>query len=71
MVERVMTDPQRCLRPREVAARLGIGVSTLWRWQREGRFPKPVRLSARCSIWRLADIEVFLAGRAGQEARHA
>ena len=41
----------------------GIGKSTLWRWVREGRFPKPVRLGANCVAWRSDEVEQWLATR--------
>ena len=40
------------LRPKDAAAFLGIGVSTLWRWQNErADMPKARRLSERCSVF--------------------
>ena len=40
------------LRPMDAAAFLGIGVSTLWRWQNERMdMPKARRLSVRCSVF--------------------
>lgn len=28
-----------------------VGKSTIWSWVAEGKFPKPIKLSARISIW--------------------
>lgn len=40
------------LRPKKAAELLGVGVATLWRWAKErGDFPKPKRLSARCTVF--------------------
>ena len=41
----------------------GVGRTTLWRWIREGRFPKPVRLGANCVAWRSDEVEAWLASR--------
>ncbi len=41
---------------RELAAMLSISKATVWRWVREGLLPKPVRISARCSRWKLGDL---------------
>lgn len=37
-----MTD--RVLRSKEVCVLLGVSHTTLWRWQRDGRFPKAIRI---------------------------
>jgi prophage regulatory protein len=34
--------------------------STLYDWMREGRFPRPLVLSRKCSRWRLADVNAWL-----------
>jgi prophage regulatory protein len=41
----------------QVAARYGVADATIWRWKREGKFPRPFKLSEGCTRWRLADIE--------------
>jgi prophage regulatory protein len=38
-----------------------IGESSWWRGVAEGRYPKPVKLSARVTAWRIADIRQLLA----------
>lgn len=40
----------------EVARRLSVSVDTIYRWKRDGNFPKPVKLSAGCVRWRLSDV---------------
>lgn len=48
------------------AALLGAGVSTIWRRAKlEASFPQPVRLSTRCTRWRVADIRRFLGLEGG------
>ena len=38
-------------RPKQAAEFLGIGVATVWRWIKERPdFPRPIRLSARCTV---------------------
>ena len=61
--------PSRWLVDADVAARLGIGRSTLWRWVDQGLVPPPVRVGkvrrsdgrtrSQASRWRAADIELF------------
>ena len=49
----------------------GIGKSTLWRWIREGRFPKPVRLGANCVAWRSDDVNQWINTRPSFDAGEA
>lgn len=41
----------------------GIGKTTLWRWIREGRFPKAIRLGANCVAWREDEVNQWIASR--------
>ncbi|MCL3882995.1 helix-turn-helix domain-containing protein [Marivita sp. GX14005] len=45
----------------QVALRYNVSKDTIWRWRREGDFPKPVKLGGKTSRWRLADIEAWEA----------
>ena len=48
------------LRPAQAAAFLGIGRATLWRWSRDRPdFPKPRRLSARCTVFDQAELTAW------------
>jgi predicted DNA-binding transcriptional regulator AlpA len=40
-----------------------VSPATLWRWVREGIFPKPVRLSSRVTAWRIEDVEGWIKSR--------
>ena len=40
---------------------LPIGSSTLWRWVKSGKFPKPVKLSARVTVWKVEDVRAWIA----------
>lgn len=53
------------LKDRQVAARLGISRPTLWRWVKDGRLPRPVKLGPAVTRWRLSDIEKFEASLGG------
>jgi len=37
--------------------RYGTHEATIWRWAREDRFPKPVKLGGNLTRWSLADVE--------------
>ncbi|WP_413460098.1 helix-turn-helix transcriptional regulator [Herbaspirillum huttiense] len=47
---------------KQVAEKFGIGVSTVWAWnsQTGKSFPKPVKLSKRCTRWCGDEIEEYL-----------
>ncbi|HEY8566379.1 MAG TPA: AlpA family phage regulatory protein [Beijerinckiaceae bacterium] len=38
-----------------------VGKSTWWAGVREGRYPQPVKLSARVTAWRVDDIQALIA----------
>ena len=55
----------RGLRPATAAEKLGVGLSTLWRYaQTIPDFPKPVKLSPRCTIFFESELDAWLASRA-------
>jgi prophage regulatory protein len=57
------TPPDRILRARELADRIGLSLATLGRLRRRGDLPEPIRLSPGCVGWRTSDIEAWLAAR--------
>ncbi len=54
------------LRLPQVLARFPVSRSTWWAGVKEGRFPKPVRLTERTSAWRRSDIDALCARLAGE-----
>ena len=44
------------IRINEVLKIFPIGKSTLWQRVKDGRFPKPVKLSERTTAWKVEDI---------------
>lgn len=43
---------------------LGVSSATLWRWVKDGVFPKPMKLSANVTAWRMGDVREWLAAKA-------
>ena len=41
-----------------------ISHATLWRWAKDGRFPKPVKLSARVTAWKISEVRAWLDAKA-------
>lgn len=37
-----------------------VSRSTWWQGVKDGRFPKPVKLSTRCTAWRVEDIRALI-----------
>ncbi len=56
-------NPDQRLTVKQVAALLGIGVSTTWKWVAENRLPAPERYGSRCSRWRYADVINAINGK--------
>lgn len=48
------------LRPRHVIAALGVSRATLYRLVASGRFPRPFRVSANVSGWRMSQVQQFI-----------
>jgi predicted DNA-binding transcriptional regulator AlpA len=47
-------------RPQQIARYLGISVQTLYRWEREGQFPKRNRITGmNCALWRWTDVHAW------------
>ncbi|KRS12064.1 helix-turn-helix transcriptional regulator [Roseovarius indicus] len=58
---------KRLLRVQEIIAPNGpipVGKSTWWEGVKSGRFPQPIKLGPRITVWREEDIESLLANGA-------
>lgn len=49
-------DPQSLLRLRQVLKLVPVAPSSWWLGVRSGRFPKPLKLGPRTTVWRASDI---------------
>jgi prophage regulatory protein len=54
-----MSNTTPFLRDIEVAIRYNISRSTIWRWVKNGRFPKPIKLGVGSTRWRFSDLETW------------
>ncbi len=45
--------------------RVPVSSATIWRWVKEGKFPKPFKLSDRITVWNTDEVDVFLSQRRG------
>ena len=66
---------QRVIRIADIASTRGsrgllpVSPATIWRWVREGKFPAPYKLGESVTVWDKADIDAFIATRAGGSAK--
>ncbi|MGH2688174.1 MAG: helix-turn-helix transcriptional regulator [Actinomycetota bacterium] len=53
----------RLVRPGELAERLSVSRTTLWRWERSGRLPKRRRLGENVNVtgWSAQELEEWFA----------
>lgn len=57
-----MTEPSSSLvSRREAIQRSTLSAVTLWRWEREGKFPRSIKVSARRVAYRREEFEAWLA----------
>lgn len=59
----IPADPKAIIRRRQVSSLTGLSPTTLWRLERDGRFPSRVQLSAGAVGWRLGDVLAWLSTR--------
>jgi predicted DNA-binding transcriptional regulator AlpA len=50
----------------QVLTVIPLGKSSWWEGVKSGRFPKPVKLSARCVAWKAEDIHALIKQLSGQ-----
>jgi predicted DNA-binding transcriptional regulator AlpA len=53
----------RFLRPKDVARICGLSRTTIWRMQRDGRFPARLRISTNAVRWLAEDVENWINTR--------
>lgn len=47
---------------------LPVSQATIWRWVRNGKFPKPYRMGDRCTVWDAATVNNWLEQQRGVSA---
>ncbi len=53
----------RVLRELAVIQKVGISRATLWRWERDGQFPRRIKLGPNCIGWLEAEVDDFISAR--------
>ena len=44
----------------QILAHIPVGKSTWWAGCKTGRFPKPIKLGPRTTVWRVEEIKAFI-----------
>jgi predicted DNA-binding transcriptional regulator AlpA len=55
-----MTKHNQLVRPKELAAILGVSSQTIWRWRKDNQIPEPIFLGPRMIAWEAKVIEKWL-----------
>ncbi|MBT5107023.1 MAG: AlpA family phage regulatory protein [Porticoccaceae bacterium] len=51
---------QHLLRLPQILERIPISKSTWWAGVKDGKFPQPLRIGSRCTVWREEDIDQLI-----------
>ena len=71
MAQRATQADDRLITDREVAHLLGASRSWPWKLAHDGKFPKPIQLSKRCTRWRLSAVQAWMADPQAWMTAHA
>jgi prophage regulatory protein len=63
------TEQTVILRLPELRKRIGLSRSSVYSLVRQGRFPRPIPLSARAVGWSQAEVEQWIAERAAERSK--
>lgn len=58
-----MTDTERFLRAPEVCRMVGYSRASLYRLEKEGAFPRRIKLGANAAAWKLSDVRQWMDSR--------
>lgn len=66
----ILDGERRLFSAREVAALFQCGSTTVWRWTKEGKIPKPIRIGG-LTRWKLDELEACIAmAEAQRDTKH-
>jgi prophage regulatory protein len=58
-------------RAKGIPAIIPVSRSAWWLGVKQGRFPKPLKLSARITVWKMSDIQMLIEKTASKQGRRA
>ncbi len=56
------------MRLSQILELIPVGKSTWWAGVKDGRFPKPIKLSERITVWRIEDIHKLIQNGGNNDA---
>ena len=59
-----MAPANRIIRKPELLAQLGVTHTTVWRWEKAGKFPKRLRLGKNACGWLKSEVEAWIQAKA-------
>jgi prophage regulatory protein len=62
----ISNESAKLLRLKDVSELTSLGKSTINLWVAQGKFPKPLTLSATIKVWRLKDVNQFIESKLAQ-----
>ena len=65
MSHQTVNADDRLITDKEVAHLLGASRSWPWKLVQEGKFPAPIKITARCTRWRLSQVQEWMADPQG------
>jgi predicted DNA-binding transcriptional regulator AlpA len=54
---KLLSEEPRYLNVRETAARFAVSIPTIWKWTREGKFPKQTKFGSNIARWKVSDLD--------------
>lgn len=71
MAHRTTHVDDRLIADKEVAHLLGASRSWPWKLAQAGKFPAPIKLSNRCTRWRLSEVRAWMADPQAWQAENS
>ena len=68
MTEAPATLSDRLIRRAEVLQIVPVSSPTLWRWERDGKFPKRITLARNLVAWKLSEVMAWLDEQGKEDA---
>lgn len=62
-LQQTILQPTQFYRLPTIKQKFQVSGSSVWAWVKAGKFPKPIKLSERCTAWDSADVERWAADR--------
>lgn len=59
-ISQIIGDPKR-----GIPALIPVGRSSFWNGIKAGKYPKPIKLGPRTTVWRVEDIRAFIESSKG------